>query len=142
MAHARQRPSERCKCCITQEDVWKQRVTIKTQQKKTRLVCKKWQTKQKTKQQKKTRSAGQRCQTDRLRCSKCEVAYEDACWTRIQRQNHRARQTKLVCKACRAQGFHPRALEAYTCQTCKSNLGTTRFKKVLLKNSLALPCLA
>ena len=73
-------------------------------------------------------------ENDRLRCSKCKTAYEDACWTRVQRQNHRAQHTSLVCKACRAQGFHPRNLEAYACQTCRSNFGSKRFNKVMLHN--------
>ena len=104
------------------------------QQKETRSKSKKWLPKQKTKQQKKTRSVGKRWQPHQLRCSKCKVACEDACWTQSQRRLHRERHTKLVCKACRAQGFHPRNLEAYTCQTCKGNLGTSRFNQVLLKN--------
>ena len=102
--------------------------------KKTCQIGNRFQPDQKTKQQKLTRLADESCQDVRLRCSKCKMAYEDACWTRIQRQNHRAQHTSLVCKACRAQGFHPRNLEAYTCQTCKSNLGTTRFNRVMLKN--------
>ena len=82
----------------------------------------------------KTYSVGQRYRPHQLRCSKCKAACEDACWTQKQRENHRRRQTKLVCKACRAQGFHPRNLEAFTCQTCKGNFGSKRFNKVLLNN--------
>ena len=104
------------------------------------LVYKGNQTDQTSPQRMQTGLAGKRCQHDVLRCSKCNMAYEDACWTRIQRQNHRASQTKLVCKACQAQGFHPRNLEAYTCQTCNSNFGARRFKKVLLNNYKQRPC--
>ena len=51
------------------------------------------QSDQMMKHQKQTQSPGRSCSKDLLRCSKCKVAYEDACWTRIQRQNHRARRT-------------------------------------------------
>ena len=78
--------------------------------------------------------AGRSRRQNPLKCSKCKMAYEDACWTRIQRQNHRACQTKLVCSACQVQGFHPRNLQAYTCQTCNKNLGARRFDRVLLNS--------
>ena len=153
--HYKQTPRARLRCtrCVAQESEKKATATRQAETaattkvdenmkptEKTLLVCKRYQTHRKTKQQKQTRMTGKRCQDRRLRCSKCEMAYEDACWTRTQRQNHRASHTKLVCKACRAQGFHPRNLEAYTCQTCNSNLGTTRFKKVMLKNYKQRPC--
>ena len=81
-----------------------------------------------------TASMQKMTQQHRLRCSKCKTEYEDACWTRVERQNHRAQHTPLVCEACRAQGFHPRNLEAYACQTCRSNLGSKRFNQVMLYN--------
>ena len=128
MALVRQQPSQRWTCCAMQKDGGKRRVTSKAQEKKTRFVCKKMQSKQSTKQQKKkTRTAGQRCQPDRLRCSKCQEAYEDADWTWYERRHHLAGSSILVCKACRAQGFRPWNLETFTCQACKSNIGMSKF---------------
>ena len=209
MAHTHQRPSERCQCCVTQDDVWKQRLKDEThgcaakRERKTHLVCKKCQANpvrcnkckaayddaswsqyerqyhrtgktkivckacraqgfhprnlkaytcqtckgkfgtlrfnkalmKKERRKKKTHLVCTTCRTNTLRCTKCKVAYDDACWTKYQRQNHREKQVKVVCKACRAQGFHPKNLDAYTCQTCKGNFGTLRFNKVLLQNS-------
>ena len=81
-----------------------------------------------------TYSAGSKFRQDQLQCSKCKFAGPDACWTQKQRENHRRRMTKLVCQACRAQGFHPRNLDAYTCQNCKGNSGSLQFDKVMLNN--------
>ena len=39
-----------------------------------------------------------------------------------------------MCKACRAQGFHPDDLETYTCQTCACKFGAHKFNRDLLKN--------
>ena len=39
-----------------------------------------------------------------------------------------------MCKACRAQGFHPKDLETYTCQTCACRFGAHRFNRDLLHN--------
>ena len=39
-----------------------------------------------------------------------------------------------MCKACRAQGFHPRDLETYTCQTCACRFGAQKFDRDLLHN--------
>ena len=64
-----------------------------------------------------------------LQCSKCKTAYELTYWSRSARQNHSSSQkTNLVCKACRAKGFHPGDLETYRCQTCAFKFGAHKFK--------------
>ena len=83
---------------------------------------------------------GKRIRHQQLRCSKCKVAYADALWTKSQRRSHKARQTHLVCKACRDQGFHPRSLEAFTCQCCKGNFGSKRFNWRVLNRYKKPPC--
>ena len=105
-----------------------------------------YKTEQKIISKKKTRlvskscSVGKRSQPHQLRCSKCKVACEDACWTQSQRRLHRERHTKLVCKACRAQGFHPWSLGVFTCQTCKGNFGSKRFNWRVLNRYKKRPC--
>ena len=83
-------------------------------QKKSRLVCKTFWAKQTW-----------------LRCSKCKEAYDDKCWTRIERMNHRSLrlQAQLVCSACRELGFRPGNLEAYACHLCSNKFGAKMFKK-------------
>ena len=77
---------------------------------------------QNAKRQKQSRLVCRTCRAkaQQLRCSKCDKAYEDKAWTRIERQNHRGSRyrTKLVCSACRALGLHPSNLQDYTCHTC------------------------
>ena len=42
--------------------------------------------------------------------------------------------TKLVCKACRAQGFTAWSVEAYTCHTCSCKFGPNKFATFALQN--------
>ena len=91
---------------------------------------------QSAKRQKNTHLVCRRCSFPKLRCSRCEVGYEDAYWTKNERQNHRGKKkVKLVCKPCRAQGFHPRDIVAYTCQRCKSKFESLKFNQSLLRRS-------
>ena len=63
----------------------------------------------------------------KLPCSKCKTLLY---WHRYQRKNHLGpRKTKLVCKACRAQGFHPDDLKTYKCQTCACEFGAHKINK-------------
>ena len=77
-------------------------------------------------------SASTQCANPPLQCSRCMLAYEDAYWTSNERYICRTRRKTLVCKTCRAQGFHPRNLTGYTCQKCEGTFGTRRFKKAML----------
>ena len=86
------------------------------------------------KRQEKSRLVCQDCQT-KLRCGKCKTAYELKYWSKSERDHHASSQgTTLVCKACRAQGFHPYDLETYTCQKCACRFGAHRFNRDLLKH--------
>ena len=68
------------------------------------------------------------------RCSSCMMPYELKYWSTSERKRHFSSQhTKLVCKACRAEGFTPRNLNAYTCQACAYKFGANRFDKERLK---------
>ena len=55
--------------------------------------------------------------------------YEDEkYWSKSERDSHFAGQrTMLVCKPCRAQGFHPDDLETYKCQKCAGEFGKCKF---------------
>ena len=85
-----------------------------------------------------------------LRCSRCGEGYEDAYWTSDQRYHHRRHQTKLVCKPCRTQGFHPRDVVSYTCQSCQGKFGSrkfstyqiTKFRKHNYKTLRCIQCVA
>ena len=56
-------------------------------------------------------------------------------WSKSERDNHASSQrTSLVCKTCRAEGFHPEDLETYTCQQCAGRFGAHRFGKDSLKD--------
>ena len=70
--------------------------------------------------------------SDELRCRKCNTAHELRYWSGTERQISTQR-TKLVCKACRAQGFHPGDLETYTCETCACDFGALKFKPIHLQ---------
>ena len=86
------------------------------------------------KRQEKSRLVCLNCQT-KLRCGKCKTAYELKYWSKSERDHHASSQgTTLVCKACRALGFHPCDLETYTCQTCACSYGARRFQKIQLDN--------
>ena len=68
-----------------------------------------------------------------LRCGNCMTAYELKYWSKSERDHRSSSQRKkLVCKACRAQGFHPGDLETYTCQTCACKFGAHKFNQNLL----------
>ena len=90
---------------------------------------------QNAKRQKGTRMVCKQCRQSDLRCSKCKIRYEDAYWTKTERMNHRSHKTKLVCKPCRAQGFHPRDIVSYTCLKCKGKFGGHKFNVLMLKNA-------
>ena len=77
-------------------------------------------------------SASTQCANLPLQCSKCMIAYEDAYWTSNERYMCRTRRKTLVCKTCRAQGYHPRNLTSYTYQKCEGTFGTRIFKKAML----------
>ena len=65
-----------------------------------------------------------------IQCCKCNDYYEAKHWTYWERCMYRKDQERVCCKACRAQGYHPRRLESYTCQTCAHKFGSTMFNSV------------
>ena len=69
-----------------------------------------------------------------MKCSRCGEGYEDAYWTEYERMCHRRQQTKLVCKPCRSQGFHPRNVVSYTCKSCKGKFGSRKFSSYQIAN--------
>ena len=66
------------------------------------------------------------------RCDRCQQVYQKKYWTRQERYRRKVRGTRLVCHACRAEGFHPRDLETYACQRCKRSLGPKKYDRYLL----------
>ena len=44
--------------------------------------------------------------TLKIRCDRCQKAFDKECWTKARRQNKTRRGTKLVCQTCRAEGCH------------------------------------
>ena len=90
------------------------------------------QSKSKKKRVKNCRLVCQEC-LRKHRCSSCKTRYELKYWSKQELKNHAScLHTKLVCKACRAQGFTPWNLEAYTCQECACKFGANRFSKTKL----------
>ena len=76
----------------------------------------------------------QECMTS-LQCSSCKKRYELKYWGKHERKNHHSRlKTKLICKACRAQGFTAWSVEAYTCHTCSCKFGPNKFATFALQN--------
>ena len=73
------------------------------------------------------------CQT-KLHCGKCQKAYELNYWSMSERKNYMNRESTLVCKGCRAQGFLPRDLTTYTCQRCRCDLGAGKFDNSRIQN--------
>jgi len=69
-----------------------------------------------------------------MRCSSCRTAFERGYWSLNERRNHSSSRTKLVCKACRAKGFHAHDIRTYRCQTCAGTFGSQKFKKTDLSN--------
>ena len=67
-----------------------------------------------------------------LRCRVCKNAYEWRYWTKHERggKHQKLRKTALVCRQCRAEGFIPEDVTAYTCRTCKKQWGTKKFDRV------------
>ena len=76
----------------------------------------------------------------KLRCSRCGEGYEDAYWPRAQKLQHLRLQTKLVCKPCRAQGFHARDVVSYICQSCKGKFGSRKSSRASLAKSWRNNC--
>ena len=103
-------------------------------------------------------NASQRCDvhveaSDTLRCSRCTKPYQRVYWSSYERGRHQKLGTSLVCKHCRCLGFHPRDLQAYTCQRCRGSFGAGRFRstsgakyiprcQLLKEKSLCKQCLA
>ena len=86
----------------------------------------------KVKKKLKVRLVCRSCQANSLRCSKCHVAYDSSHWTAHERSANKTGSTNIVCKGCRAQGFRPHNVEAYSCQVCKGNFGSLKFDTVQL----------
>ena len=85
------------------------------------------QSKSKKKRVKNCRLVCQEC-LRKHRCSSCKTRYELKYWSKHERKNHNScLKTKMVCKDCRAQGFTPWNLEAYTCHTCSGKFGVNKF---------------
>ena len=64
------------------------------------------------------------------RCSKCHTAYNLKYWAKEDRSKRLScRRPKLVCKACREQGFHSRDLQTYKCQMCACKFGARKFNQ-------------
>ena len=189
MPYARQRRTEKCRCCATKEGVWNQRLKIQTHgcavchsvlsenswNPKTigshlshfrDLVCPRCTMRgyaphryesyqctscletfgfrqflhynlslRKAKREVDPDLVCTNCRP-KLRCSRCGEGYEDAYWPRYQRLHHLRLQTKLVCKPCRAQGFHAKDVVSYTCQSCKGKFGSRKFSRALLSKFL------
>ena len=72
------------------------------------------------------------CCIDVVRCDRCQKAYGKKDWTRQERYRNKVRKTRLICQACRAEGFHPRDLKAYTCQRCRRSLGAKKYNLYML----------
>ena len=56
------------------------------------------------------------------------------CWTTAERKKHMNRDSTLVCKDCRSQGFLPRDLTTYTCRRCRRDLGVGKFDNGQIQN--------
>ena len=70
-----------------------------------------------------------------LACAACKGKFEKEYWSVTERKNHvSAFKTPLVCKTCRAKGYSPKDLTAYTCQICANVMGGAMFDKSQLKN--------
>ena len=55
----------------------------------------------------------------KYRCGKCEMRYDTKYWSKAVRDKQGcARAPTLVCKACRARGFHPLELKSYHVADC------------------------
>ena len=68
------------------------------------------------------------CKT-KARCSKCLKLFGRECWATRELREHLYRGRKLVCGECRAQGFRPGNLIAYTCRTCEGTFGWRKFSE-------------
>ena len=73
------------------------------------------------------------CQ-NKLRCGACKQLYNQNSWSRKERENHKQRQTTLVCKPCRDLGYHPDDVETYACRICKCEFGAKKFDANMLSN--------
>ena len=65
--------------------------------------------------------------TLKIRCDRCQKAFGKTHWTKLERNHRKYYQTKLVCQACRADGFHAWNLRAYPCHMCAGMFGSKRY---------------
>ena len=86
-------------------------------------------------QRKKTTSLAREDYQSALRCDRCKKAFGQEHWTQRDRSNRQFGHTKLVCQACRAEGFDARNLRAYTCQACGGSFGRRKFNTMMLRRS-------
>ena len=72
------------------------------------------------------------CQS-KLKCAVCSIGYEKSYWSKSERDHHLGnRNTKLVCKTCRKNGYIPDDIKTYTCQECKAQKGMKFFDAGLI----------
>ena len=65
--------------------------------------------------------------TLKIRCDRCQKAFGKKHWTKLERNHRKYYQTKLVCQACRADGFHAWNLRAYPCHLCAGMFGSNKY---------------
>ena len=70
----------------------------------------------------------------KLRCAACQDAFDAKEWSHQERNNHRTHSAALVCKACRARGYHPQDVRTYTCNNCSGKFGGKHFDAQCLKD--------
>ena len=68
-----------------------------------------------------------RAATLKIRCDRWQKAFGKKHWTKVERNHRKYYQTKLVCQACRADGFHAWNLRAYPCHMCAGMFGSKRY---------------
>ena len=81
------------------------------------------------------------CKT-KIRCCSCATSFDPSYWSINERRNHTSsrHRTKLVCRACRAGGLHPRDLKTYKCQTCACEFGARKFDMNQIHNYNSRKC--
>ena len=73
------------------------------------------------------------CQT-KLKCAACKNMFDEKCWTKKERDNHRNLNRKLVCSNCRDKGHHPDDVDKYKCQRCDLVFGGKKFDQKMINN--------
>ena len=82
-----------------------------------------------------------------LSCDRCKKAFDRQNWTRSEWNNKKYHKTRLVCRACRAEGYHAHDLRTYPCHACAGHFGAKKFNHNMVKNfkqrrRLGLECMS